>query len=255
MTRIDLDLNSALASPDPNSNAAKQELIKERYSRQLDAWLAVWKQDAADEAVRVALVASREDADNAAEVASLKAIESAYIATTQSSLDRALTRMNVVTASVGAITTVYTALLALVFAAEPNKGEKLPLVALVPAMFLGLSLFLVTIYAAMFRKSIAVGPLLPTGIGGQIAELRLVTFMRWCFAGVLARSWALNAGVVSLGIGIATLPLPFIKTDATFDVVVFLAGLAVVTITALVSAGFWKDSKLFKWIRSHLPTP
>lgn len=103
-------------------------------------------------------------------------------------------RVNVVTASIAAVTTIYTSLVALVYAANPGEGKPLTVAAIIPALFLGLALFLVTVYAAMFRKTVTVGPLLPTGMGGQVDETRLVTFMRWTFAGVLAR------GSVALGL-------------------------------------------------------
>src|ERR1700733_2280264 len=150
---------------------SETEYMKLRYGEELDAWLEQWKQQVAKDAVEAALEASREDtrtalgasrtdAARAVEVASVKSIQDAYLAATQSSLDRALTRVNVVTASIGAVTTIYTGLLALVYAAEPGKGQPLSAVAIVPALFLGLSIFLVTVYAAMFKRSLTVGPLL-----------------------------------------------------------------------------------------------
>lgn len=232
--------------------SSETEYAKLRYAEELQAWLEEWKQQIAKSAAEAALAASREDTrlalsasrvDSAlaAEVAAVRSVQDAYIATSQSSLDRALTRVNVVTASISAVTTIYTALLGLVFAAEPAKGQPFSLVAIVPALFLGLALFLVTIYAALFRRSLTVGPLLPTGIGGQIAELRLVTFMRWCFAGVLARSWALHAGIVSFGIGIATLPLPFVHLSGPQQVAILAIGMLLVVATATVN--WWKNRK------------
>ncbi|HUR15079.1 MAG TPA: hypothetical protein VM097_11375 [Mycobacteriales bacterium] len=215
----------------PATITSKQESLKARYAKDLDAWLEVWKQEASDRAVATALDASRADVDRASEAALLTAVHEAYLATTQSSLDRALTRVNVVTASIGAITTIYTGLLALVYAAKAGDGQRLDIVALIPALFLGTALFLVTIYAAMLRRSLFVGPLLPTGIGGQIAEQRLITFMQWCFAGVLARTWALHAGIVSMGVGVATLPIPFVKLGDTAQAIIFTLGIAAVGLT------------------------
>lgn len=235
-------------SPDlPQDIPASQlEYAKLRYSEDLQAWLEQWKQRTTKDAVEAALEASREDTETAlnaaradtaraAEVASVKSIQDAYVTVTQSSLDRALTRVNVVTASIGAVTTIYTGLLALVYAAEPGKGQPLSPVAIVPALFLGLSLFLVSVYAAMFKRSLTVGSLLPTGIGGQIAETRLVTFMRWCFAGILARSWALHGGIVSLGVGVVTLPLPFVRLTGCQQVTILIVGVVLVGLTVLVT--------------------
>jgi hypothetical protein len=221
------------------------------YAKKLDEWLEARKQTWAIEATRVALENTRtntqlaldntrDDAMLTAETASLAAVQAAYIATTDKTLDRVLTRANVLTAAVGTIITLYTALLAFIYtkadtATGIDKGveqQPLQVVGLVPVMFLALALFLVTVYAAVLRNRTAVGPFLPTGIGGQVAEARLVTYMNWCFAGVLARRWALHAGITSLGVGVATLPLPFVNTDDLFQVAVFVVGLLAVAGTA-----------------------
>lgn len=215
--------------------ANEQDFAKLRYGQDLAAWMEEWKQEVAEAAAQATLRASRADADRAAEVTLVKSMHDAYVATTQSSLDRALTRVNVVTTSIGAVITIYTGLLALVYAAEPGKGKALSVAAIIPALFLALALLLVTIYAAMFKRSVTVGPLLPTGVGGQLAEMRLIMFMKWCFAGVLARSWALHAGIVSMGWGIATLPLPFVQLRGWQQVVILVAGLILVAVTGGVT--------------------
>lgn len=181
----------------------------------------------------------------AAELESLAAIQAAYISSTQSSLDRALTRTNVLTASVGTIITLYTGLLAFLYtkADTATGGETgvaihpLEPVALVPAFFLALALLLATVYAAVLRNKTTVGPLLPTGVGGNVAEERLATYLRWCFEPILARRWALHSGVASLGVGVATLPLPFTNTGSAFQLTVFLAGAVAVATTAAMSLG------------------
>lgn len=218
----------------------KAEYDKAEFDKGLELWLEARKQEWANEASKTALDDARDDALVAAETASVVAIQAAYVATTQSTLDRALTRTNVLTASVGTIITLYTGLLAFIYTkAETATGgttgvriNPLQPVALVPVVFLAASLFLATVYAAVLRNKTTVGPFLPTGIGGQVAELRLVTYMNWCFAGVLARRWALHAGITSLGIGVATLPLPFTDTSHGFQLTVFVAGVCLVVLTA-----------------------
>jgi hypothetical protein len=247
--------------PKDTPAANQLDLLKAQYTQELSAWQTAWTQQVTAEATETALVATtaaaqhladatvaatakavtvaaevtaealdatREGTDVANEAALFKSVHDAYVATTQASLDRSLTRVNVVTAAVGSITTLYTGLIALVYTTKANAGKPLSLVAIVPALYLALALFLITIYAAMFKKTLAVGPLLPTGIGGQIAELRLVTYMRWCFAGVLNRAWALHAGIVSMGIGIATLPLPFVNLRGGVQVAIVAVGAALV---------------------------
>jgi hypothetical protein len=225
------------------------EFEKVKYQAEVDDWKAQRQQGRDNTAAEQKLDDARDDSRVQAERDSVKAVHDAYIATTQSSLDRAMTRMNVVTSSVSAVTTVYTGLLALVYAAEPGKGEHLQAGALIPALFLGLALLLVTIYAAMFRRKTINADLLPSGVGGYAAEYRLVTFMEWCLAGVLARSWALHAGIVSFGLGIATLPLPFLKIKGWVELVILVCGLAVVVLAALLSLGLWYESKLLRNLR------
>lgn len=160
-----------------------------------------------------------------------------------------MTRVNVVTAAIATVITLYTTLLGLVYAADTTKGKLFTPVAVIPAVFLGMALFLVTVYAALFKQTLGVGPLLPTGIGGQVAEMRLITFMRWSYAGVLERAWALHAGIVSFGVGVATLPLPFISMKGIWQVVIFLIGAGLV---ALAAGGANHDvplvSKLVRWL-------
>lgn len=246
--RLVPDAQNPPDKPTNAPNADELDFLKARYDKELDAWLERYKEEWKANAAEVALNEARDDALRTTETASLKAIQDAYVTTAQSSLDRALTRMNVVTASVSAVTGIYTALLAYVYttantatgAANQPAENALTWVALIPALFLGLALFLVTIYAAMLRSKTTVGPFLPTGIGGQVAEMRLVTYMKWCFAGVLARRWALHAGIVSLGMGVATLPLPFIDVKDTAAAIIFGTGLVLVAGTSLFS---WKASQ------------
>jgi hypothetical protein len=97
-------------------------------------------------------------------------------------------------------------------------------------------LLFATIYAALFRNKTEDDVLLPTGIGGQIAEMRVATFMRWCFGGILARAWALPAAIVSLAIGVATLPIPFIAMPGWAQVAIFTYGVIAVGTTGIVAA-------------------
>lgn len=250
------------APPDPGGTLG---LVKDRYDHELDAWLERWKQQVLKDSVRTTLAAARQDTQKAvddkrldtqtalddarddaavaAETALVKSVHDAYVAVTSSSLDRALTRANFVTAAAGTITTVYTATLAFTFGkTDPKTGKVITAftpAALIPALFLGLALFLVVVYAAMIRKTIAVGPLLPTGVGGQVAELRLITFMKWCFGGVLARRWALHAGIVSFGLGVATLPVPFVDLSPTQHQLIFWVGIGLVVIATGGPVWLW----------------
>lgn len=245
------------------------------YAKKLDGWLEARKQAWVIDATRLALENaradttlalesdrqdtqraldnSRDDAVVAAERTSLAAIEAAYIATAQSTLDRVLTRANIMNAAVGTVITLYTGLLAFIYteagtATGGNSGvapQPLQFVGLVPALFLALTLLLTTVYAALLRKKSTNGPFLPTGIGSQVAEKRLVSYLNWCFDGVLARRWALHAATTSLGVGIATLPLPFVETSVGFQRAVFAGGLLAVAATAAFTQ--WRPARTGKF--------
>jgi hypothetical protein len=168
------------------------------------------------------------------EAALLKSVHDAYIEVTKATLATSLTRVNVVTGSVAAIATIYTGLLALVYAAKPNEGSKLDFEAVLPGVFLGMSLVLVSIYAAMLKKGSTSTGLLPSGDGGDIVQQRLILFMQWAFNGMLKKTWALNAGIVSMGVGVVYLPLPFLRQGSVHGFFALLIGVCVVIILTIV---------------------
>jgi hypothetical protein len=72
--------------------------------------------------------------------------------------------------------------------------------------------------------------LLPSSIGGRVAEERLKTFLDWTFSGVLNRAWALRTAVVSFGIAVVLLPLPFTNISRGSAIGVFAIGLSVLAV-------------------------
>jgi hypothetical protein len=226
---------------DSESNSV--DLAKLQYTEQLDAWLERYKQQLSDSAVRAALEATRFDTVRAADTTLVQALHAAYIATSQSAIDRSLTRINVVTASIGAITTIYTGLIALVYAAKSDSGKQLTGTAIIPAVFLALALLLVAVYAAMFKNSTSEGgPLVPSGAGDGLRESRLDTFMNWCFATIGARIWALHAGIISLGFGVVSLPVPFIKLPNGIPLIILIIGLLATVLVGVITAANSKSS-------------
>jgi hypothetical protein len=265
----------------------KKSFLLAQYNEQLSLWLEQNKQALADAATAKALTATtgatalaltegrvttqmaltatrddtqtkldetRADTDRASEEAMLKTIHDTYVEVSKGALDRAMTRVNVVTASIGAVTAIYTSLLGFVYAGTAKDAKPFTPVAVVPMVFLGLGLFLVTVYAAMFKKTLGVGPLLPTGIGGQVAEMRLITFMRWSYAGVLERAWALHGGIVSLGVGVACLPLPFVKLAGWQQIAILVVGLLLVALAAIGTNHNVRGlSRIFDWLGKQPP--
>lgn len=176
---------------------------------------------------RSEVMEARVDTDRAAETALLKSIHDGYIGVIQGTLDRSVSRAQFLTATIGAVSTTYTALLGVNFAVANSKPA--PSRALIPVLFLGLALALSALYVAFLRRTAATRQLLPTSIGGTLAEERLKTFMDWTFSGVLARAWALRTAIVAFAVGIAVMPLPFVDiSDKSEKLVVALGALTIV---------------------------
>lgn len=184
------------------------------------------RDDAREDTAKAVLVA-RQDAAAAAEAGLLASIQSAYIEVAKSSLDRSITRASNMTGLITAVSTAYTALLALVYGAG-EKEVPLPGRALIPMCFFGFALVLAAFYVSFLRRKMKKRNLLPSGIGGTLADERLKTFLDWVFAGVLERAWALRTSIIAFGLGVALLPLPF--TDASSDTTRNLTILAAVIV-------------------------
>jgi hypothetical protein len=225
MAKFDVSLPDVPADPPTGSAPAMAEA---RYQKQLDVaqTLTVTRKDteAAVENARTdaqtAVTEARIDADRAAETALFKSIHDAYIQVIQGTLDRSVTRAQFLTGVIGAVSTTYTTLLGINFAVAHNQPA--PGRALIPVVFLGLALVLAGLYVSFLHRTQTTRQLLPSGIGGTIAEDRLKTFMEWTFTGVLARAWALRGALVAFAVGIALIPLPFVKVSHTTETVYVL---------------------------------
>jgi hypothetical protein len=160
-----------------------------------------------------ALKHSREDTALAVESTLFEAIHGAYIAVAQGSLDRSLQRASFVTTAAASIVTLYTGLLAFRFSTTKST---LPAQSLFPALFLGGAVVFSTFYVAFSsQRTEMVTDLLPSGLGGRIAQARLLTFMFWVNSGVVARAWLLRLAVISLGLGLALLPIGFVHLSTS----------------------------------------
>lgn len=175
----------------------------------------------------LALRHSREDTALAVEATLLGAVHGGYIAVAQGSLDRAVQRATYVTTAAGAVATLYTGILGLRYSADHTA---LPARALIPALFIGAAVAFSTFYMAFLRGSTKRQELLPSGLGGDIAETRLLDFMEWSFGGVLARAWSLRLSVLSLALGLAFLPIGFVQLSGG---ITWALGMAAVALLVL----------------------
>src|SRR4051812_28903252 len=185
------DLDIDLAPPVPKG-LGKDTPAAGRYAKLLEVWVGNWTQRAKErdaaralfearadtrakitadaKVVEVAVANARDDTDDANEFSLVKALHDAYIATTQSSLDRAFTRLNYVTGAVAAVTAIYTTMLGLTYSLPKGNGATLDFSAFIPVVFLGLTQLLVTVYAALFRKQREDISLLPSASDTQMVQ-------------------------------------------------------------------------------------
>jgi len=194
---------------------AQIDEVKARYQAQIDEVKASWRDRAAHEAEEWKLTEARRDGRIAAEDALRAAVQSAYLEVAKGTLDRALKRAEFLTAAAGAIGTSYAALLGLVYSASADTPNPLPAAGIGPALFLGLAFVLSAFYISYIRVGISTGRALPAGLGVEMQEERLLFFIKWITDSALERAWALRTAIVSLGIGVALTPLPFLQLDET----------------------------------------
>jgi hypothetical protein len=188
--------------------------VKARYQAQIDEIKARWRDEAANATEHRKLDAAREDSVSSAEGRLREAVHNAYLEVAKGALDRSLQRANFLVAATGAIATTYTGLLALVYSVSATKPNPLPVSGLFPAFFLGLSLVLGAFYVVYIRAGTMRGHYIPTGTGAQIQERRLLFFIGWVMGSVNQRAWALRTSIVSLGVGLVLIPLPFLKVSS-----------------------------------------
>ncbi len=158
----------------------------------------------------LALKHSRENQALANEWTLFAAVHAGYISVAQSSLDRAIQRGTYITTAAGAVATLYTGLLGLRFTAN---HPDLPARSVIPALFLGGAVAFSAFYLSFLRARTKVSEFLPSGLGGTVIQTRLLAFMEWTFAGVLARAWSLRLAVVALALGISLLPIGFVQLN------------------------------------------
>lgn len=138
----------------------------------------------------------------------VKAFGEAYREIAQGSIDRARAGADAVVKASAAIVTLYTAILGLAFAAD---SRPLPAQGVVAPLFLGAGVVLSTAYLALLKAEggdeVAVAPQQTQAeqmavFGGALAELT---------SGIALKHAALlRASVLSLGVGLACLPLAFL---------------------------------------------
>jgi len=130
-------------------------------------------------------------------------------------IDRSRDSAKYVQTGAGAIMTLYTGLLALVFSVTDNP---LPSRGVWVAVFLGLAIALATAYLAFLNKPKAPPLHRPSGPIPELQLLRTGYLTKLINATVYNRRWAIQASVVSLAVGVAFLPAAFVTNSRQADI-------------------------------------
>lgn len=124
------------------------------------------------------------------------------------SVDRSRAAADVVQKAAAAVGTIYAAALGVSFS---STDQALPARGLVPAVFLGIAVTSSTVYLAFVTRGRADTEEPSSAITRPGAQIRFQFFLRWTNAIVGRRLGWLRAAVVALGVGVATLPAPFVQ--------------------------------------------
>ncbi|MFF0342828.1 hypothetical protein [Kribbella sp. NPDC004875] len=146
-------------------------------------------------------------ADLDADRASAAAFNDAVMTVAKGGIDRARASAEFVQKAATAIFALYTGALTLAFSVTDNP---LPARGILPSLFLGFAILLATAYLAFLTKGDKVKD--PADASGTLqAQLnRARTFVQWTNTSVLNRAPLLRCAVVALGIGVVSLPAPFL---------------------------------------------
>jgi hypothetical protein len=143
--------------------------------------------------------------------ASLTKFEAEAYDLSKSSVERSRTAAATVQSASAALVAVYTGVLALAFSVTDNP---LPLRGLLAPIFLGAAVVFSTAYVAYIVPRLRAFPVpSPEGSPDKVSLDRLQVYADMASDIVSRRSWTMRAAVVSLGVGLAYMALPFIGND------------------------------------------
>lgn len=179
-----------------------------RRSRILEAERA----KAADQAVVASVNAARFDVMLKADLDSSAAFNTAMTEAGAASIERTRTNAEGVQKAATAIFALYTGALTLAFSVTDRP---LPLRGALPGVFLGCAIVLSVGYLAYIQPGRRTPWPKPAMATLQAQLSRTTALLEWATATVLNRSHWLRASVVALGLGVASLPLPFLSLPGT----------------------------------------
>ncbi len=162
-----------------------------------------------------------------------KVIHDARVELAKGAVARAAAGAEFVRNAATGVVTIYTAVLGVRFGIVAGQTN-LPVSGLIPALFLGLALTLATTYMAWLGRGQRVNPPMPSASLPVMEERRLQAFIEWASTIALNRAYFLHTAVLSLGVGVALLPAPFVSNE--FNPWLFVAMLAGVLLIPVATA-------------------
>jgi len=201
-----------------NGLAFKRDLQKALYQKQLDAHAEMLKAQYAAIVTGAAVERAAQIESRKAEFANyytvFQAIQSAYLQAAKDSLPTVQARAQFVLTAAGAIATLYTGLLGLVYKVGETANKPLPERGIWAGIFLGFSIVMATFYFVY-----VIMPPPPKGPVSNVSQLRpdlierVHRFMTWSANKALARRYFLQCAALSLGAGVGFLPAAFTQLD------------------------------------------
>ena len=153
------------------------------------------------------------------------AVQTAYLEVAKGKLERADKAAERVATAAAGVGTIYAAVLALVYTADPKATREFPPRAIAPAILLGVAFFLSVYSVAYSRSGRRTFDLIKPATTWQDQQERLLAFLQWMDRGARAGTWAIRSAVIFLGAAVVLLPVAFV--DLSVNVVWFVTAAAI----------------------------
>jgi hypothetical protein len=197
---------------------AKVDVIKARKQADLDATKLRQQAEIDAAKAQVSANAAALAADYGAYYDSQKALYQSYLDTAKASVDRVQARATGISAAATTISTLYTGFLGFLFAAKVDKDTPrsliLPTRGVAPMLFLALAIVLAIIYLSFITRRRDATNVETSGLLAEDAIAGLDGYIDWVKAIIEPRLPFLQGAVVSLGVGVALLPVAFLNIPA-----------------------------------------
>lgn len=210
--------------PEVKSQDPQADVKKLLYQAQLDKIKMELQAGIDEDQATTTANLEREKAGWANEYALLQADYGSYAEVAKEQINRATARAQFIQTAAAAISSAYAAILALSFSVTDR-----PLTAqgVAPTIFFGLSVVLVAVYLAFFTRPATLPPPRPQPRLADVQRERRDAFIRWTNSSVLVRVQWLHAAIISLGLGVALLPVAFLPNSPVIWLVVVVGMLCV----------------------------